>query len=198
MLGVGDMQESKVPADYVEELEEVLHQTHTIARGNLHNAQARQKRTYDMRLHNHAYDVGDLVYMIDSSTKIGQSKKLCKPWIGPYVVEEKLSSILYRIRDCKKSKVVHHDRLKLCSDREIPLWLSRLRHNISLKFPWPKPIAEDPIEDLTKPSADGHESEMASDGTSGCQREEPAKEATKRPQRNIKLPKTLADFDLSS
>ena len=86
MLGVVDMQESKVPADYVEELEEVLHQIHTIARENLHNAQARQKRTYDMRLHSHACDVGDLVYMIDSSTKIGQSKKLRKPWIGPYVV----------------------------------------------------------------------------------------------------------------
>ena len=36
MLGVGDIQESKVPADHVEELEEVLHQAHTIARENLH------------------------------------------------------------------------------------------------------------------------------------------------------------------
>jgi hypothetical protein len=127
-------------------------------------------------------------WVIYSSTKIGQSKKLRKPWIGPYVIDEKLSSVLYRIRDRKKSKVVHHDRLKLCSDREIPLWLSRLRHSISPKFPWPKPIAEDPVEDSTEPPADGQESEMASAGTSGCQREEPAKEATKRPQRNVKLP----------
>ncbi|XP_056017317.1 uncharacterized protein LOC130053777 [Ostrea edulis] len=118
MMGVGEKQETKVPADYVEELEEVLSQVLTIARENLQSArenlqsaQIRQTRTYDMRLHNHAYNVGDLVYMIDSSTKIGQLKKLRKPWIGPYVVEDKLSSVLHRIRDRKKSKVVHHDRL---------------------------------------------------------------------------------------
>jgi hypothetical protein len=54
MLGLGDIQESKVPVDYVEELYNLLHQTHTIARENLHNAQARQKQMYDMHLNNHA------------------------------------------------------------------------------------------------------------------------------------------------
>lgn len=41
-------------------------------------------------------DVGDLVYMIYLSTKIGQSKKLQKSWIGPFVVFEKLSPVLTR------------------------------------------------------------------------------------------------------
>lgn len=57
------------PSDYVEELEEV----DPIARENLHNAQMRHKRTYDLRLHNQIYDV-DLVYMIVSSKNIGQKK----------------------------------------------------------------------------------------------------------------------------
>lgn len=90
----------------------------------------RQKRTYDLRLHNHKYDVGNLVYMTDLSTKIAQSKKLQKPWIGPFVVTGKLSSVLYRIKNRRKEKVVHHDRLKRCSDRDTPIWLTRLRHTV--------------------------------------------------------------------
>ncbi|VDI07415.1 Hypothetical predicted protein [Mytilus galloprovincialis] len=36
----------------------------------------------------------------------------------------------FRTRDRKREEVVHHDRLKLCIDREIPLWLQRLRNDI--------------------------------------------------------------------
>lgn len=66
MMGVAENQQPQVLSDYVEELEEV----HPIARENLHNAQMRQKRTYDLRLYNHTDDFcGDLVSMIVSSTK---------------------------------------------------------------------------------------------------------------------------------
>lgn len=101
VIGVAENQQPQVPSDFVDELEEVMTQVHAIARENLHNAQMRQKQTYDLRLHNHTYDVGDLIYMIDSSTKIGQSKNLQKPWIGPFVVTGKLSPVLYRIESAK-------------------------------------------------------------------------------------------------
>lgn len=69
--------------------------------------------------------------MIDSSTKkIGQSKKLQKPLIGPFVKTGKLSPILYRIKNRRKEKVVHHDRLKRCSKRDTPIWLITLRHTV--------------------------------------------------------------------
>lgn len=68
--------------------------------------------------------------MIDSSTKIGQSKKLQKPWIGPFVGTGKLSPVLYRIKNRRKENVVHHDRLKRCSGRDTPIWLTRLRHTV--------------------------------------------------------------------
>ena len=41
-----------------------------------------------------------------------------------------MSPILYKVADRKKSKVLHHDRLKPCSDRDIPLWLRRKRSRI--------------------------------------------------------------------
>ena len=71
--------------------------------------------------------MGDLVYKLDSSTKIGQSKKLRAPWKGPYLVVDSTPP-LFKIRDRKGDSIIHHDRLKRCNDREIPLWLKRLRH----------------------------------------------------------------------
>jgi hypothetical protein len=61
---------------------------------------------------------------------------------------------LYRIQDKKKEYVVHHDRLKRCHDRHIPLWLRRLLHDL---FNTPMPDLEqsgiDPDETL--PYCDG-------------------------------------------
>lgn len=78
--------ESFTEDDWVAHLTRSLHEVHKFARDNLRVAQARQKRDYDLRLVEHQYEPGDLVYKVDSSTKIGQSKKLRSPWKGPYLV----------------------------------------------------------------------------------------------------------------
>ena len=75
-----------------------------------------------------SFKEGDLVYLTNSATKVGESKKLNPVWVGPFLVVKKLSSALFEIRGKKKSQVVHHDRLKLCRDRFVPFWLKRLRH----------------------------------------------------------------------
>jgi len=86
-------------------------------------------RDYDLRIVQHAYQEGDLVYKLDSSSKIGQSSKLRSPWMGPFLVIGSRPP-LYRIQGKKKEYVVHHDRLKRCHERHIPLWLRRLRHDL--------------------------------------------------------------------
>ena len=68
--------------------------------------------------------MGDLVYLLDSATNIGQSEKLRSPWKGPYLIVKVLSNILFRICD--------HDRLKLYEGTEIPLWVRRARHNMEV------------------------------------------------------------------
>ena len=42
-----------------------------------------------------------------------------------------ISSVLYRIANRKRSMVAHHDSLKLCSDRDLPIWLLRKRHELT-------------------------------------------------------------------
>ncbi|CAG2215849.1 unnamed protein product [Mytilus edulis] len=68
--------------------------------------------------------------LIDSATKIGESKKLRAPWQGPYLIVEVLSSVLYKMRTRKRELTIHHDQLKPCLDRNIPPWLKYMRHRL--------------------------------------------------------------------
>lgn len=118
------------PSPYITDLKNTLEEVHTLARDKLQGAQFRQKKAYDIKLYQKTYNIGDIVYHIDSATRIGQSKKLRSPWKGPYLIIKVLSPVLYRIRQRKKEMVSHHDKLKPCEDRNIPFWIKRLRNKL--------------------------------------------------------------------
>ena len=61
---------------------------------------------------------------------MGSSNKLNTIWMGPLLVVEVINPVLYRVHDCKWEYVLHHDLLKCCEDRVVPLWLRKLRHEI--------------------------------------------------------------------
>ena len=82
-----------------------------------------QKHTYDLKLQEHHYEVGDFVFRRRDACKTGSSKKLNSIWMGPLVVVEVINPVLYRVRDRKREYVLHHDLIKRCEDRVIPLWL---------------------------------------------------------------------------
>ena len=92
---------------WILELAENLKTVHRYARQSLKAAQMRQKRDYDMRMLEHSYNIGDLIFLRNSSTKIGLSKKLKPPWTRPYLVIESRPP-LYKIKSTKSEKVVHH------------------------------------------------------------------------------------------
>ena len=120
------------PAEYVTKLQKILYRAHELAREQLQSSQIRQKRDYDVKLQVNTYNVGDLVYVLNSAKRIGVSPKLQFIWKGPYVVSKVISPILYEITDRKRISVLHHDRLKICNDRNIPLWVRRKRSSILL------------------------------------------------------------------
>ena len=116
--------------EYVSRLSEQFHHIHQIAREYLRSAQARQRRYCDLKLTERSYKRGYLVYQSISATKVGQNKKLQSIWLGPYLVMEALSPILYQIKDRKQKLVIHHDQLRICEDGFIPMWLQQLRYNL--------------------------------------------------------------------
>ena len=130
LLGVPQQCQEKYDHDsWARKLADSLQDAYQHARENLRSSQARQKRDYDLRAVQKAYNPGDVVYKLDSSTKIGKSSKLRSPWIGPFLVTDSKPPI-YRLKDRKGEYVLHHDRLKLCLDRNLPMWLRRLRHDL--------------------------------------------------------------------
>ena len=70
------------------------------------------------------------MYLINSSLKVGQSNKLKPIWKDPYLVIKVISPVLFRIKGHKREVVVHHDRLKPCMDRSIPMSMRSLRHGV--------------------------------------------------------------------
>ena len=126
-----NMAEKQDISEYVKNLRDTLVEVHYLARTNIKAAQMRQKKYYDVVINYRTYKVGDVVLKVDTVRKIGVSPKLKSPWKGPYIVLEVKSPVLYRIKNKKTIKVVHHDRLKLCNDREFPKWLRKLRSDIT-------------------------------------------------------------------
>ena len=117
------------PAQWVQNLCTALKQVHEVACSNIRTSLQRQKCDYDLHVNLKKYNVGDVVYKINSAIIIGQSKKLQSPWLGPYLVEAVQG--IFKIRSQKKSEWIHHDRLKMCEDAQLPLWLHH-EHHIAL------------------------------------------------------------------
>ena len=148
LLGIPQNGQSRMqPSSWVTRLVENMQKVHGFVRANLRTSQLRQKRDYDLRVVERKYNAGDLVYKIDSTSRVGQSRKLRSPWCGPFLVISS-NPPLYRIKGRKGESVVHHDRLKRCDDRDIPTWLRRLRHEFFKDFSYEESLIEDIDETL--------------------------------------------------
>lgn len=131
LLGISSTKFTKdKPSEWVLKLEKSLIQAHKLARDFLQSSQIRQKRDYDLHLKECRFEVGDLVYRLDESTKVGVSSKLRPPWKGPYLVI-KQDPPLFVVKSQKGIMTLHHDKLKLCLDGAIPIWARRARHRLS-------------------------------------------------------------------
>ena len=74
----------------------------------------RQKEIYDKKVHGKPFEEGELVW-VHIPVRPGASRKLHKPWSGPFKVVKKLSDVTYRVQNVRSRRnrmVVHFDRLK--------------------------------------------------------------------------------------
>ena len=115
------------PPKYVKDLLEAMRRAHETARITLKEAQKRQKQVYDKKLRTNKFEKGDLVYKLNTKIRVGQSTKLQPIYVGPYLVVKVLSPVLYQIEGNKSKMVLHHDRLRPCTNDQIPLWVRRRR-----------------------------------------------------------------------
>ena len=87
---------SKQPLDYdqyVSQLVSDIQKAHENARNILKTTTKRMKRDYDLRTHEKSYNVGDVVYHLDTAVTKGQNKKLTPPWKGPMIIIKKFGPL---------------------------------------------------------------------------------------------------------
>lgn len=108
-------------SEYVHNLQSNLEEVHEHAREHLRTSQRCQKDHYDQRVAGEQIKVGDRVFLHGPAVKKGLTRKLHSPWQGPNVVVTRISDVTYCIQamdNPRKWKVVHFNRLKLCSVRQ--------------------------------------------------------------------------------
>ena len=104
------------PSTYLKKLHKTLQEVHQLAQEHLHTGLCYQKKTYDLKLQESHFEVGDPVYWLNAVSKKGECKKLKPIWIGPLVITEVISPVLYHVKDHHCEFILHHDHLKLCQD----------------------------------------------------------------------------------
>jgi hypothetical protein len=62
-----------------------------------------------------------------------------------------INPVLYEIEDRIKSYVIHHDRLILCTNKDLPIWIQRRRTNSidQLKDTTPSKMTNEDIYDIS-------------------------------------------------
>eukprot|EP00731_Ephydatia_muelleri_P010034 Em0005g620a len=115
MYGTTQGKETAV-MEYVKNLKDGLLEAYALVRDRCETEHKRQKSIYDRKVHGEPYSEGDLVWLFTPAVPSGQSRKLHRPWKGPYKVVERLGDATYKLQGTRgrRPQIVHFDRLKPC------------------------------------------------------------------------------------
>ena len=111
----------------VDTLRTRMQDAHKIARGHLEAAAKRSKDIYDQKVALNRYNVGDLVWCLEESRKVGVSHKLERDYEGPFIIKRKYSELnfLIQVDHSGREKPVGHNKLKPYEGDSIPRWLKK-------------------------------------------------------------------------
>ena len=105
------------PNDYADKLQEKLNQIYKQTTKNRDLKMNKQKLIYDRKTRAANYSINDKVWVKDTTTEIGKSKKLSSKWKGPYTILNIINKVNYVLKPDKKNGrqvTVHQNRLKKC------------------------------------------------------------------------------------
>ena len=113
--------ESQTTDQFIAKLKRNIQAAHSAARQTLKTSLKRMKRNYDLRgILRRPFNKEEIVYLWDMAVLKGKCRKLCRPWKGPTIIVQKISSSLFRVQLHKSMFVVNHDRMKLCKGSALP------------------------------------------------------------------------------
>ena len=115
--------------EYVDTLRTRMQTAHEIARRHLEASAVRSKDIYDRKVALNRYDVGDLVWCLEESKKVGVAPKLEHNYEGPGIIKKKYSELNFLVQLDKsgRDKPVGHNKLKPYEGDNIPKWLKKVK-----------------------------------------------------------------------
>ena len=116
---IPEFETNDISNEHVTTLAEKLEKAYKVVRSHLQQGKRTQEKQYNTRkdVKFKSLHEGDWVFLHSTVVRRGVTKKLSKPWIGPYQVIEKLNDVNYRIQISKdRTQVVHVNRFdtRLC------------------------------------------------------------------------------------
>ena len=131
LLGPGAKSLETFPDEHVNELRENLEICFATARKTSQAELKNTKRGFGLNAKKHLFRRGDAVYYLDKSAEKGKCSKLKPIWTGPAIIMTALTPYTYKVKFKNKDlKVVNHASLKICSDRELPTWITKEQTHI--------------------------------------------------------------------
>ena len=112
--------------EYVARMRQDAEKSYAMAREHLRVAAERRKATYDIRVKEVAFTVGDWVWYWYPRRYQGKSPKWQKSYTGPYLITRIIQPVNYVLQKTARSKpfVVHVDKLKKCYGVTPVSWLT--------------------------------------------------------------------------
>lgn len=122
-------------AEYIVSLRQTMQRAHEVARTHLGKEAERSKEVYDRRLAFTKYKVGDIVWCLHETRRVGVNPKLQKAFDGPFVITESRSALNHVVQLDKRGakRLLHHNKLKLYRGKTAPKWASQLASRLRTK-----------------------------------------------------------------
>lgn len=105
-LSDDDETDSRNEHYFVAKVRDELQKVHESAREKLGRTAIRQKEYYDRNIKEINYSTGDLVRRWQPQIITEGKRKLGRNWTGPWVIIEKLTDVLFKIRHSTNSPIV--------------------------------------------------------------------------------------------
>jgi len=110
---------------YVEVLRSKLMQAHEVARKHIGKEARRSKEINDAKALQYQYEVGDAVWCLQESRRVGIAPTLQKAYDGPFLIVQKRSTLNYVLQLDKAGtrRLVHNDKITPYRNHALQKWL---------------------------------------------------------------------------
>ena len=122
-----------IASEFVDQQRREMRAMFDFAAANRDAAALKASALYDRTIRGIDFKIGDRVWLLDQSTKVGVNPKLRPRWKGPYTVANlfnEVNAILKADGRSKKLKVIHFSKLKKCFGKPPIIPISNRDHSV--------------------------------------------------------------------